>query len=105
MRAQAEARQRISGQGNILSTVAAMNFFTVAHDLFIIGDNTKQRDRLVLSLRVADQFHGARHELMIASSLIRAGFAFEFSDEVDLLRRHSDATALHRRTGRTTSSK
>jgi hypothetical protein len=37
---------------------------------------------------------------MIASCLVRAGFAIEFSDETDFALRHIDATALHRRTGR-----
>src|SRR5713101_5334527 len=86
--------------GRIISTVAVLNFFTVAHDLFMIADNAKPRERLLKSLRVADQFHGARYELMIASCLVRAGFTIEFADEADSTRRHGDATAQHRRTGR-----
>jgi hypothetical protein len=54
----------------------------------------KPRERLLKSLRVADQFHGARYELMIASCLVRAGFTTEFSDEADSTRRHGVATAL-----------
>jgi SEC-C motif len=100
MRAQAEARQMSGAAGKIVSTVAVLNFFTVAHDLFILADNAKPRERLLKSLRVGDQFQGARYELMIASCLVRAGFTIEFSDEGDSARRHSDATALHRRTGR-----
>jgi hypothetical protein len=69
----------------------------------MIADNAKPRERLLKSLRVADQFHGARYELMIASCLVRAGFTIEFSDEADSTRRHSDATAKHRRTGRSYS--
>jgi hypothetical protein len=100
MRAQAEARCNVGAGGRITSTVATLSFFTVAHDLFIIVDNAKSRERLLKSLRVADQFHGARYELMIASCLVRAGFKIEFSDETDSTRRHSDATVLHPRTGR-----
>ena len=74
-------------------------FLPVAHDLFIIADNAKLRQRLLKSPRVADQFHGARYELMIGSCLLRAGFATEFSDEADLTSKHSDATARHRQTG------
>jgi hypothetical protein len=51
-------------------------------------------------LRIADQFQGARYELMIASCLVRAGFTIEFSDEADSTAKHGDATAQHRRTGR-----
>ena len=64
---------------------------------------SEPRERLLKSLRVADQFHGARHELMIASCLVRAGFTIEFSDEADSTRRHGDATAMHRQTGRSYS--
>ncbi len=100
MRAQAEARHHASAEGKIVSTVAVLSFFTVAHDLFIIADNAKPRERLLKSLKVADQFHGARYELMIAACLVRAGFSIEFSDEADSNRRHGDGTAHHRRTGR-----
>jgi len=100
MRAQAEARYNAGEGGRVMSTVAVLNFFTVAHDLFIVVDNAKLRERLLKSLRVADQFHGARYELMIASCLVRAGFKIEFSDEEDSTSRHGDATALHRQTGR-----
>jgi len=103
MRSQAEAGSNASAGGKIMSTVAVLNFFTVAHDLFIIADNAQPRERLLKSLRVAEQFHGARYELMIASCLVRAGFTIEFSDEADSTRRHGDATALHRRTGRSYS--
>jgi hypothetical protein len=101
MRAQAEARRAAGTHGKILSTVAVLNFFTVAHDLFVLADNARPRERLLKSLRVADQFHGARYELMIASCMVRAGFTIEFSDEAGSTRRHGDATAVHRRTGRT----
>ncbi|ULO22401.1 SEC-C domain-containing protein [Methylocystis sp. SB2] len=100
MRAHAEAYSKSGAHGKILSTVAAINFFTVAHDLFIIADNARPRERLLKSLRVPDQFHGARHELMVAASLVRAGFKIDFSDETDSDRKHCDATAIHRRTAR-----
>jgi hypothetical protein len=100
MRSQAEARHQTSAGGKVASTVAVLNFFTVAHDLFVLADNARPRERLVKSLRVADQFHGARYELMIAACLVRAGFSIEFSDESDFTRRHGDATAQHVRTGR-----
>jgi hypothetical protein len=103
MRAHAETRRNSDTSGKIMSTVAVLNFFTVAHDLFIIADNARPRERLLKSMRVSDQFHGARYELMIASCLVRAGFTIEFSDETDSTCRHGDATAMHRRTGRSYS--
>jgi hypothetical protein len=100
MRAQAETGHHAGAEGKIISTVAVLSFFTVAHDLFVIADNAKPRERLVKSLRVADQFHGARYELMIAACLVRAGFSIEFSDEADSGRSHGDGTVHHPGTGR-----
>ena len=100
MRAQAKARQHLGANRGLASTVAVLNFLTVANDLFVIADNTNQRDRLVKSLRVADQFHGARYELMIAACLVRAGFTFEFSDEEDSTSAHCGGLAVHKRTGK-----
>lgn len=93
VRAQAKAAD------SLYSTSAVLNYFTVAHDLFIIADNADARERLLKSLRIPQQFHGARYELLVGASLIRAGFSFEFVDEDDLTQRHSDAHAIHRRTG------
>jgi len=100
MRTQADARQHLGPERGLMSTVAALSFFTVAYDLFVIADNTELRDRLLKSLRVADQFHGARYELMIAACLIRAGFKFTFSNEENFNSRHCDGYAVHSRTGR-----
>jgi len=100
MRAQAQSRHHLGPQRGLMSTVPVLSFFTVAYDLFVIADNAEPRDRLLKSLRVADQFHGARYELMIAACLVRAGFSFTFSDEEDLSTGHSDGLAVHRRTGK-----
>jgi len=100
MRAQAATRASLGPKRGLTSTVAVLSFFTVAHDLFVLADNTEPRQRLLKALRVPDQFHGARYELMIAACLVRAGFDFTFSDEDDLTSSHSDGTAVHKRTGK-----
>ena len=100
LRKQAEARQHLGSDRGLASTVAVLSFLTVANDLFVVADNANPRDRLLKSLRVADQFHGARYELMIAACLIRAGFTFEFSNEDDLTSGHCDGVAVHKRTGK-----
>jgi hypothetical protein len=98
MRMQASNRVAFGPERGLMSTVAVLSFFTVAYDLFVLADNSKPRERLVKALRVPDQFHGARYELMIAACLVRAGFDFFFSDEDDSSSSHSDGTAIHRRT-------
>jgi hypothetical protein len=102
-RAMREQARNLNGAGlshRLTPTVAAVNFFTVAYDLFIVADNALLRERLLKSLRVADQFHGARYELMIAACLIRAGFRVQFSDEDQLDKKHPDLIAQHRRSSR-----
>jgi hypothetical protein len=100
MLAQAAARSPLGPERGLMSTVAVLSFFTVAYDLFVLADNTKPRERLVKALRIPDQFHGARYELMIAACLVRAGFSFTFSNEEDSSSPHSDGVAVHRRTGK-----
>jgi hypothetical protein len=100
MREQARNLNEAGISHRLTPTVAAVNFFTVAYDLFVVADNALLRERLLKSLRVPDQFHGARYELMIAACLIRAGFRVEFSDENQLHERHPDLTAQHRKSGR-----
>jgi hypothetical protein len=100
MRKQAERRCQLGGSGGLSSTVAVLNFFTVAYDLFVVSDNADLRERLLKSLRVAEEFHGARYELMIAACLLRGGFAVEFSNENELDQKHIDAIARHTKTGR-----
>ena len=98
-RRQLEMRRQQGRAGTLFSTASVLNFFTVAYDLFVLSDNTILRERLLKSLRVPDQFHGARYELMIAACLIRAGYKLEFSDETDNSTKHFDLTALHPRSG------
>jgi hypothetical protein len=100
MQAQAAARISLGPERGLISTVAVLSFFTTAYDLFVLADNAKPRERLVRALRIPDQFHGARYELMIAACLVRAGFNFTFSDEEDCSSAHSDGVAVHRRTGK-----
>lgn len=98
-RQQVKERKKINPEAGLLSTVAVMNFFTVANDLYVVSDNAMLRDRLLKSLSVPDQFHGARYELLVAACMIRGGFEIHFSDESDLTSSHSDAFARHKRTG------
>lgn len=99
IRQQIETRRDQGFSGKLVSTAAVLNFFTVAYDLFVLSDNAVLRERLLKSLRVPDQFHGARYELMIAACLSRAGYRLEFSDESDYSTKHCDLVAFHLRTG------
>jgi hypothetical protein len=55
--------------------------------------------KLVDRIRHVDQFQGARYELTIAATFIRAGFRLELEDESDQNRRHPEFLAVHPRTG------
>jgi hypothetical protein len=58
---------------------------------------------LVHRLRIADQFQGARYELYVTASMIRAGFDVELENESDPSRTHYELTATHQRTKRKVS--
>ena len=78
-------------------------FLSFAYDLFTLADNAKVQQSLLSRVRHADQFQGARYEIYIAASLLRAGFKIEFEDEADSKSTHCEFAATHKKTGRTFS--
>jgi hypothetical protein len=72
-------------------------YLALAYDLYIVADNLRLQERLVGRLKNKDQFQGARYELAVAATLIRAGFQLELEDEGDVSRKHVEFRATHRR--------
>jgi hypothetical protein len=84
---------------------AAMNgdllaFLSFAYDLFTLADNAEVQKPLFDRLRKPDQYQGARYEMFVAASLLRAGFKIAFEDESDSTTSHCEFTASSQRTGR-----
>jgi hypothetical protein len=75
-------------------------FLSFAYDLFTLADNAEVQKSLFERLRKPDQYQGARYEMFVAASLLRAGFRIAFEDESDSTTSHCEFTATSQRTGR-----
>lgn len=74
-------------------------FMAIAYDLYVVADNEQLLKRLVKRLKHPRQFQGARYELAVTATLLRAGFDIVHEDERDSSRRHPEFIAKHRLTG------
>ncbi len=74
-------------------------YMAFAFDLFAVEDNSRFDDLLLERLKNRDQFQGARHEVFVEATCLRAGFSIEHEDEKDRTRRHAEFTAKHKSTG------
>jgi hypothetical protein len=71
-----------------------------AYDLYIVENNLHLPRRLLQRLKNKDQFQGARYELFIVASLLKAGFKIEFENERDGSSTHCELTATDKRGNR-----
>lgn len=67
----------------------------LAYDLYVLRDHGKLQDEVVQRIRQRDQFYGARYELFVAATFIRAGFDFAYEDESDTKVKHAEFIAKH----------
>lgn len=81
-------------------TGAIAAYLHLAYDLFTLDNNAELQEKLIKRLQLAANFEGARYEVFVASTLIRAGFEIEFEDEDDGSRSHCEFTATFKQTGR-----
>jgi hypothetical protein len=75
-------------------------YLHLAYDLYALDHNAELQGKLLARLRNPDQFTGARYEVYVAATMIRAGFDIEFEDEADGNTTHCEFTATCRRTGK-----
>jgi hypothetical protein len=71
----------------------------LSYDLYILRDHSKLQDEVVKRLRDRIQFQGARYELYVAATFIRAGFEIAYEDESDTSRKHTEFIAKHKASG------
>ena len=81
-------------------TGAMAAYMHLAYDLYALDHNAELQDKLLARLRNHDNFTGARYEIYVAATFIRAGFDIEFEDEEDGSTTHCEFTATYRRTGK-----
>ena len=55
--------------------------------------------KLLERLKHSDQYSGARYELLLATTFLRAGFSLGFEDESDGSQTHVEFTATHKEKG------
>ena len=79
--------------------VSALLF--LAYDLYVLNDHRKLQKEVMERVRKRPEFRGARYELLVAATFIRAGFDFKFEDETDEKRKHPEFIATHRASGTT----
>lgn len=84
-------------------TGAAAAYNHLAYDLYALDHNAELQEKLVGRLRDKANFEGARYEVFVAATLIRAGFDLAFENEDDRSTSHCEFVATSKRTGRSFS--
>jgi hypothetical protein len=64
-------------------TGASAAYLRLAYDLYALDHNAELQEKLINRLRNKDNFPGARYEVFVAATIIRAGFELEFENEDD----------------------
>lgn len=78
----------------ILSALLALSY-----DLYVLRNYSKLQDEVVVRLRHRDQFQGARYELFVAATFIRASCEIAYEDESDGSKKHTEFVAKHQESG------
>jgi len=73
-------------------------FINLAYDLCVLKGSSSVPQHLINRLRHPEQFQGARYEIFVAATCVRAGFRLTFEDEQDGSTKHAEFTAVHKST-------
>lgn len=76
-----------------------MCYILLAYDLYALQHHSLLQNRLLTRIKSRDGFQGARYELFVAATMVRAGFDIKFEDETDVSRKHPEFVATDRATG------
>ena len=71
-------------------------YLLLAYDLYLLRNHGSLQKEVIRRLRIPDQFRGARYELFVAATFVRAGFDIEYEDESDPTVRHPEFKGRHR---------
>ncbi|WP_275185684.1 SEC-C domain-containing protein [Bradyrhizobium sp. CSA112] len=75
-------------------------YLGLAYSLYLLHHNVELQARLLKRLLDPGNFQGAYYELMVANTLLRAGFKLTLEDETDGLTKHCEFAAVSQTTGR-----
>jgi hypothetical protein len=91
------------GDGEIKSgpvTGVGACYLGLAYNLFLLKHNVELQERLIKRLKDRSNFQGAYYELIVAGTLIRAGYDLVLEDETDGATKHCEFSALSKATGK-----
>ena len=75
-------------------------YMGLAYSLYLLDHNVELQNRMVNKLKNLANFQGAYYELIVANTLIRAGFTLTLEDETDRASKHCEFAAVSKRTGK-----
>ena len=75
-------------------------YLGLAYSLYLIKHNAELQERMIKRLKKPEQFQGAYYELVVANSLIRAGYELALEDETDPASKHCEFSAVSKKTGK-----
>ena len=75
-------------------------YLGLAYSLYLLHHNVELQTRLLKRLKDPGQFQGAYYELIVANTLIRAGFKLTLEDETDGENKHCEFSAVSEKTGK-----
>lgn len=78
-------------------------YMLLAFDLYALRHHLALQSKVVNRLKNKVGFQGARYELFVAATFIKAGFDIDFEDESDGNSKHPEFIAKHRQTGQLVS--
>lgn len=96
-------RRNIIEEGEVYSAVCTGPvgaYLSLAYDLYVLRHHSLLQDRLIQRLKDQRQFQGARYEIFVTSSFIKAGFDIDFEDESDKTTSHCEFVATHKTSGK-----
>lgn len=74
-------------------------YITLAYDLYLLEHHMKLQETIINRLKIVDQFQGARYELFVASTMIRAGYDLDFEIDKKKGSKIVEFLATHNKTG------
>lgn len=100
--AKAQAQHPDAGNKAVKSspmTGAMICYLGLSYDLYLLEHNVELQERYLKRLKDVRNFQGAYYELIIAGTLLRAGFHLELEDETNNSTKHCEFSAVSKTTG------
>jgi len=94
-------KKHITQEGVIHSAICTGTvgaYLSLAYDLYLLRHHSLLQKRLIERLKNKDQFQGARYELYVTASFVKAGFNIEHEDESNRASSHCEFLATHKKT-------